>query len=99
MLCPWITILDEIAHWDWLEITLTLNGVVQPYANTGQMNLTPSEALAFVSQYVALYPGDVLSTGTPAAVGSAKKLNLKPGACIHSEIQGLGVLQNPVTTR
>lgn len=93
---PWITTADEIAHWDQLEMTLTLNGVVQQHASTGQMIFSPGEALAFISQFVTLAPGDLLSTGTPSGVGSAKKLNLKPGDHIRGEIQSLGVLENPV---
>jgi 2-keto-4-pentenoate hydratase/2-oxohepta-3-ene-1,7-dioic acid hydratase in catechol pathway len=93
---PWITTADEIDAWDRLEMKLTLNGVVQQHASTGQMIFSPAEALSFISQFVTLSPGDMLSTGTPSGVGSAKKLNLKPGDHIHGEIQALGVLENPV---
>lgn len=93
---PWITTADEIEHWDRLEMKLTLNGVVQQHASTGQMIFSPGEALSFISQFISLAPGDMLSTGTPAGVGSTKKLNLKPGDHIHGEIQSLGILENPV---
>jgi 2-keto-4-pentenoate hydratase/2-oxohepta-3-ene-1,7-dioic acid hydratase in catechol pathway len=93
---PWITTADEIARWDQLEMSLSLNGTVQQHASTGQMIFSPGEALAFISQFVSLAPGDMLSTGTPSGVGSAKKINLKPGDHIHGEIQNLGVLENPV---
>jgi len=93
---PWITTSDEIAAWDHLEMELSLNGVVQQHASTGQMIFSPAEALSFISQFVTLSPGDMLSTGTPAGVGSAKKLNLKPGDHIRGKIAGLGVLENPV---
>jgi 2,4-didehydro-3-deoxy-L-rhamnonate hydrolase len=50
----------------------------------------------FISQFVTLQPGDIISTGTPAGVGLTKKLRLNPGDQIRGEIEGLGVLENSV---
>ncbi|MCC9075570.1 fumarylacetoacetate hydrolase family protein [Litorilinea aerophila] len=93
---PWLTTADEIARPDRLGMRLWLNGELQQDASTGQMIFSPAEAIAFISQFVTLQPGDVISTGTPAGVGHAKKLRLQPGDRIRGEIQGLGVLENPV---
>ncbi|MBX3000311.1 MAG: fumarylacetoacetate hydrolase family protein [Caldilineaceae bacterium] len=93
---PWLTTADEIPHPDQLEMKLWLNGELHQNANTGQMIFSPAEVIALLSQFVTLHPGDVISTGTPAGVGHAKKLQLKPGDTIRGEIQGLGVLENSV---
>lgn len=75
---------------------LWYNGELQQDANTGQMVFSPPEAIAFISQFITLEPGDVISTGTPAGVGAAKKMRLNPGDRIRGEIEGLGVLENSV---
>lgn len=93
---PWITLKDEVPHPDRLGMKLWLNGNLQQDANTGQMIFSPAEAIAFISQFVTLHPGDLISTGTPAGVGHSRKLRLSPGDTIRGEIEGLGVLENPV---
>ncbi len=93
---PWITLKDEVPHPDRLAMKLWHNGTLQQDANTGQMIFSPAEAIAFISQFVTLHPGDLISTGTPAGVGHAKKVRLTPGDTIRGEIEGLGVLENPV---
>jgi 2-keto-4-pentenoate hydratase/2-oxohepta-3-ene-1,7-dioic acid hydratase in catechol pathway len=93
---PWLTTADEIAAADNLSMKLWYNGGLQQDANTGQMIFSPAEAIAFISQFITLEPGDVISTGTPAGVGASKKLRLNPGDHIRGEIEGLGVLENRV---
>ena len=96
---PWITTADAVPHPDRLGMKLWLNDVLQQDANTGQMIFSPAEVIAYISQFVTLQPGDVISTGTPAGVGHSKKLQLKPGDHIRGEIEGLGVLENSVEAR
>lgn len=93
---PWLTTADEVARPDNLRMQLWYNGQLQQDANTGQMVFSPAEAIAFISQFVTLQPGDIISTGTPAGVGHTKKLRLNPGDQIRGEIEGLGVLENSV---
>ena len=93
---PWITTRDEIPHPDRLRMRLWHNETLQQDANSGQMIFSPAEALSFVSQFITLEPGDLLSTGTPAGVGHAKKVRLEAGDRIKGEIEGLGVLENTV---
>jgi 2,4-didehydro-3-deoxy-L-rhamnonate hydrolase len=93
---PWLTTADEVPHPDNLRMQLWYNGQLQQDANTGQMVFSPAEAIAFISQFVTLQPGDIISTGTPAGVGLTKKLRLNPGDQIRGEIEGLGVLENSV---
>lgn len=93
---PWFTTADEIPHWDRLSMKLWRNDELQQDASTGQMIFSPAEAIAFISQFVTLAPGDLISTGTPSGVGHAKKIRLQPGDHIRGEIEGLGVLENSV---
>jgi len=93
---PWLTTVDEVPHPDRLDIKLWFNGKLEQDGNTGQMIFSPAEAIAFISQFVTLQPGDLISTGTPAGVGLLKKIKLQPGDHIRGEIKGLGVLENTV---
>jgi 2,4-didehydro-3-deoxy-L-rhamnonate hydrolase len=93
---PWLTTADEVSRPDNLRMQLWYNGQLQQDANTGQMIFSPAEAIAFISQFITLQPGDIISTGTPAGVGHSKKLRLNPGDQIRGEIEGLGVLENSV---
>jgi len=93
---PWITTADEVAQPNNLRMQLWYNGQLQQDANTGQMIFSPAEAIAFISQFITLNPGDVISTGTPAGVGHSKKLRLSAGDQIRGMIEGLGVIENPV---
>lgn len=93
---PWLTTADEVDRPDNLRMQLWHNGHLQQDANSGQMIFSPAEAIAFISQFVTLQPGDIISTGTPAGVGHSKKLRLNPGDQIRGEIECLGVLENSV---
>ncbi len=75
---------------------LWLNDELQQDGNTGQMIFSPPEAITFISQFVTLQPGDLISTGTPAGVGYGKKIRLQAGDRILGEIDQLGALENRV---
>ena len=81
-----------------LAIRLRLNGQTMQDSNTRQMIFTPAPPLAYISQVVTLLPGDLVFTGTPPGVGMARKppVWLKGGDVVEVEIEGLGVLRNPV---
>jgi 2-keto-4-pentenoate hydratase/2-oxohepta-3-ene-1,7-dioic acid hydratase in catechol pathway len=93
---PWLTTADEVPNPDRLGMRLWLNGELQQDGNTGQMIFSPPEAIAFISQFVTLQPGDLISTGTPAGVGYGKKIRLQAGDRILGEIDQLGALENRV---
>ncbi len=93
---PWITTADELPQPNNLRMQLWYNGELQQDANTGQMIFSPAEAIAFITQFITLHPGDIISTGTPAGVGHSKKLRLNPGDQIRGAIEGLGVIENSV---
>jgi 2-keto-4-pentenoate hydratase/2-oxohepta-3-ene-1,7-dioic acid hydratase in catechol pathway len=95
---PWIVTRDEIPDPMNLGIRLRLNGETKQDSNTRQMIFSPAAVVAYVSQVVTLQPGDIIFTGTPPGVGFAKNppLFLKAGDVCEVEIDGLGVLRNPV---
>lgn len=81
-----------------LPIRLRLNGEVMQNSSTKQMIFGVAELLVYVSQVFTLEPGDLIYTGTPPGVGMARKppVYLKDGDVVEVEIEGLGVLRNPV---
>ncbi len=91
---------DEVADPQNLSIKMHLNGETLQDSNTGQMIFGVAELIEFLSQSITLEPGDVVATGTPPGVGFARKppVFLKDGDIVEVEIEGLGVLSNPVTS-
>jgi len=81
-----------------LGIRLRLNGQTMQNSSTKQMIFPPAELIAYVSQVFTLQPGDLIFTGTPPGVGFVRKppVFLKAGDVVEVEIDGLGVLRNPV---
>jgi 2-keto-4-pentenoate hydratase/2-oxohepta-3-ene-1,7-dioic acid hydratase in catechol pathway len=95
---PVLVTADEIADPHNLGIRLRLNGKTMQDSNTRQMIFTAADILAYVSQIVTLEAGDLIFTGTPPGVGFARKppVFLKGGDVVEVEIDGIGVLRNPV---
>jgi 2-keto-4-pentenoate hydratase/2-oxohepta-3-ene-1,7-dioic acid hydratase in catechol pathway len=85
---PWIE--TELDPSD-LEVVSRVNGELRQKARTSEMTLTPAQLISHISQTITLLPGDVVLTGTPPGVGP-----LEPGDSVEIEIEGIGVLQNPV---
>ena len=77
---------------------MTINGEVLQRSNTKNLIFPVPELIAYLSSVVTLEPGDVVSTGTPAGVGFARKPPrfLRPGDECVVEVKGLGQLRNPV---
>lgn len=95
---PWITTADEIADPHALRIRLRLNGKTMQDSSTAQLVFTIPQLIASISENITLEPGDVIATGTPPGVGFARKppVYLQPGDVCEVEIDGLGVLRNPI---
>lgn len=95
---PWIVSADEIADPHALDISLSINGEVLQNSNTQELIFKIPELIAWLSSVVTLEPGDVVSTGTPAGVGVARKPPrfLQAGDDVIVKIQGIGELRNPV---
>jgi len=89
---------DEIPDPHKLGIRLRLNGETLQDSNTDQLVFGIPELIEDLSTWFTLEPGDVIATGTPPGVGFARKppVYLKAGDVCEVEIDGLGVLRNPV---
>lgn len=89
---PWLVTRDEIADVDVLEMWLEVNGHRYQNGSTRTMIFRPAFLVSYVSQFMSLQPGDVISTGTPAGVGLGQKppVFLKPGDVVRLGIEGLG---------
>jgi 2-keto-4-pentenoate hydratase/2-oxohepta-3-ene-1,7-dioic acid hydratase in catechol pathway len=98
---PWIVTTDEIGYPPRVEVRLELDGEVMQRAHTDDMIFDIAQQIATVSRYVALRPGDVLATGTPAGVGFARTPArfLRDGDVIRTAISGVGELRNEIVTR
>jgi acylpyruvate hydrolase len=81
-----------------LRITSRLNGKTMQDGNTADMMFGVAKTIAIISQVMTLEPGDVLAMGTPAGVGHARKppVWMRDGDVCEIEIEGIGVLSNPV---
>jgi 2-keto-4-pentenoate hydratase/2-oxohepta-3-ene-1,7-dioic acid hydratase in catechol pathway len=92
---PFVAI-GEIAHPDELRVQTRVNGVVRQDASTGDMIFGIAETIAWISSFLTLEPGDVIATGTPSGVGATTGTYLRAGDVVEVEVEGLGVLRNPV---
>jgi 2-keto-4-pentenoate hydratase/2-oxohepta-3-ene-1,7-dioic acid hydratase in catechol pathway len=81
-----------------LRLVLKVNGTVMQDASTAQMIFPVAALISILSSFVTLAPGDIIVTGTPSGVGHARKppIYLKPRDLLEAEIEGIGVLRNPV---
>ena len=79
-----------------LGITFTLSGKVMQDSSTDRMTHTVAEMVSFVTHVLTLKPGDIISTGSPAGVGAARNVFMKPGDTAVCRIERIGTLTNPV---
>ncbi|SEB20520.1 fumarylacetoacetate hydrolase family protein [Variovorax sp. YR216] len=95
---PWMVTADEIAPGRELKLETRLNGEVVQSSHTGHMIFSIPKLISYASTIFTLVPGDVIATGTPAGVGWSKKPPrfMKPGDVCEVEIEGIGVLRNPI---
>ena len=93
---PWITPKSAIEDPHNLGIKLMVNDEVKQDSSSKEMIFKCEHQIAYLSQHITLYPGDVIATGTPAGCGMPQGVFLKPGDVVTIEIDGLGVLSNPV---
>jgi len=77
-------------------LQLRVNGELRQNSSTAYQIFPVAAVIEFVSSFVTLEPGDVISTGTPAGVGNTTKTYLKPGDKLEATIEGIGTLVNRV---
>jgi 5-carboxymethyl-2-hydroxymuconate isomerase len=92
---------EEIGDPQSLRISCRLNGDVVQDASTTDMIFGVAELIAYITETITLEPGDVIATGTPpgVALGKADPRYLEDGDTIEVEIEGIGVLTNPVVAQ
>ncbi|MEV1020783.1 fumarylacetoacetate hydrolase family protein [Streptomyces sp. NPDC050264] len=90
---PWLVTADEVADPQALGLKLWVNGELKQDGTTAEQIFPVAEVVRYVSQFMTLYPGDVINTGTPAGVAMGQpepKPYLRAGDVVELEIEGLG---------
>ncbi|MBO6726847.1 MAG: fumarylacetoacetate hydrolase family protein [Rhizobiaceae bacterium] len=89
---PWLVTRDEVADPQNLSMWLKVNGETKQDGSTRTMVYGVAHLVAYLSRFMSLHPGDVISTGTPPGVGMGQKppRYLKPGDVVELGIEGLG---------
>lgn len=89
---PWLVTADEIADPQQLDLWLEVDGKRYQNGNTRTMIFTVAQIISYLSQFMSLQPGDVISTGTPPGVGMGQKppVYLRAGQVMTLGIAGLG---------
>ena len=101
---PWMVTPDEVQDWSRLKMTTMFDDVLVQDGSTGEYIFTPARIAAYVSGFLTLEPGDIVSCGSvgwaPAALGTLDPteyvLPVKAGS-LRLEIEGIGSLANPVS--
>ena len=93
---PYVVTADEVEDVTALEMALKVNGELRQHSSAGEMIFTIPEAIAWISGFITLEPGDLICMGTPGGVGATTATYLKPGDVVEAEIERLGKLVNPV---
>lgn len=95
---PWLATPDEVGDPGTMRIRTRVNGDTVQDDTTANLIAPFQRLIAYISTFMTLEPGDVISTGTPAGVGGKKEppVWLKPGDVVDVEVAGVGVLRNPV---
>ncbi|CAN5116575.1 fumarylacetoacetate hydrolase family protein [soil metagenome] len=97
---PWIVTRDELPSVEDLRITLRVDGVTKQDGRTSQLIFSIPEIIAEVSRSRTVEAGELILTGTPSGVGFTRTPPefLAPGQVVECEIEGIGILRNPVVS-
>lgn len=89
---PWLVTRDEVPDPQALGMWLTVNGEMMQNGSTKTMVFGPAFLVSYLSQFMSLHPGDIISTGTPPGVGMGMRPPrfLQPGDVVELGIEGLG---------
>jgi 2-keto-4-pentenoate hydratase/2-oxohepta-3-ene-1,7-dioic acid hydratase in catechol pathway len=93
---PCVVSSDVVPDPQKFPLELRVNGELRQDSSTAYQIFSVAAVIEFVSSFVTLEPGDVISTGTPAGVGNTTKTYLKPGDKLEATIDGIGTLVNQV---
>ena len=93
---PWVVTKDEAGDFARLRIETFLNGSKVQSADPSDMVFDVPKIIEHASSRVTLEPGDIISTGTPAGVGVARKRTLEKGDIVRVQVEGIGHLENEI---
>ncbi|MGM9513622.1 fumarylacetoacetate hydrolase family protein [Roseateles sp. DB2] len=99
---PWLVTADEVPHPQDLTLWLDLNGQPMQRGSTRTMVFGVAQLVSYISRFMTLYPGDLISTGTPPGVGMGRKpqpVYLREGDEMRLGVQGLGEQRLKVQAR
>ena len=97
---PWLVTKDEVPDPQAMGLALDLNGTRMQTGNTSTMIFSVAHLVSYISHFMTLMPGDVITTGTPPGVGMARnpRVFLKEGDQITLTVEGLGEQRHTVVT-
>jgi 2-keto-4-pentenoate hydratase/2-oxohepta-3-ene-1,7-dioic acid hydratase in catechol pathway len=95
---PALVTLDEIGNFQNLKLTARVNGKIMQDGNSADMIFDIPTIIAFISQDITLWPGDIISTGTPSGVGIFRDppVLLKAGDLVECRVENVGAIRNTV---
>lgn len=95
---PWLVTTDEITDPCNLGMRLSVNGKLRQNSSSREMIFRPAFLVSYLSHFMSLQPGDIITSGTPPGVGLGQKppTYLKPGDIVELEIDGLGTQRQVV---
>jgi 2-keto-4-pentenoate hydratase/2-oxohepta-3-ene-1,7-dioic acid hydratase in catechol pathway len=88
VLGPWLVTPDEVGNPDALDLSIMVNGETRQNSNTRYMILKPAELIELASSFYTLYPGDIISTGTPEGVSP-----IVPGDTVVATVEKIGTME------
>ena len=93
---PWLVTRDEIPDPQKLEVFCWLNGTQMQHGRTADMLFSVATLIAYVSRFMTLEPGDLITTGTPAGIGAFRKppVYLQPGDRLRFEVSQVGSMEH-----
>jgi len=95
---PALVTVDEIENFQNLKLTTRVNGEIMQDGNSADMIFDIPTIIAFISQDITLWPGDIISTGTPSGVGIFRDppVLLKAGDVVECQVENIGTIRNTV---
>ena len=92
---PVIVPKEFLPNFDKLRILTKVNGVVKQDGSTAELLWKEHHIIQYLTSILTLYPGDVISSGTPSGTGMERQEFLKPGDTVSIEIEGIGKIETP----
>jgi 2-keto-4-pentenoate hydratase/2-oxohepta-3-ene-1,7-dioic acid hydratase in catechol pathway len=93
---PVIVPKEFLPNFNNLHLVTRINGIVKQDARTSELIWDEGHMIQYITSIMSLYPGDLISTGTPAGTGAERNEFLKPGDVVEIEIEGIGTLRTPM---